>query len=277
MTAFASVGAVTFEVTMIDETKPRGAPAALFETVDEMGMRRHLPRYLKRNQTRPESLTVRPRCARRIIQVDDCNVDVLRQLAPFSFLQELTSPGNGQSWIALSGEMDEDAYKTLRSRLLAKLKPTGANGGAYGSTRWPGSLNKKPERCNSDGTSPRIRLLMSEFGRMTTLEDLDRGGLLVSPPKRTAPERVHFSTSKLPDSWPDYDEELRRAHRADTDRPDRSNADIRWSIKALRSGWPRHSAISRLSSVSPKAKTRRDNYAERTVDAAARILSSSAQ
>lgn len=273
VTAFASVGAVTFEVTLIDETKPRGAPAALFETVDETGMRKHLPRYLERNRTRPESLTVRPRCLHRIIQVDDCNEDVLRRLEPFCFLQELTSPSNGQSWIALAGEMDDEAYRALRSRLLAKLKPTGANGGAYGSTRWPGSLNKKPERCYADGTSPLVRLLIAAPGRTTTPAELERAGLLTPPPRPRA-ERAQFSTSKLPDSWPDYDEELRRADRTDTDRPDRSNADIRWSIKALRGGWPRHSTITRLSSVSPKAKTRRDNYAERTVDAAARILSS---
>jgi hypothetical protein len=276
VTAFASAGATSFEVTLLDETRPKGSPPALFEVVDEISLRKHLARYLERNETRPESLIIRPRCERRIVHVDDCTAGVMRQLSSFSFLQHWTSPGNGQAFIALAGELSDDAFDTVRKRFFAALKGTGANRGSSGSTRWPGSLNKKPERCHSDGTSPRVRLLMSAPGRLVPVADLERAGLLAPPPPaRIIAKDSSYSNSKLPDGWPDYDGFLHRAPRTDTDQPDRSNADVCWSIVAARNGWPRHSVIAELSKLSPKAQERDDTYAERTVDAALRILANS--
>ncbi len=48
-------------------------------------------------------------------------------------------------------------------------------------------------------------------------------------------------------------------------------------MAALQRGWPRHLVISELERLSLKVEGRRDNYIEKTVDAALRFLASSPQ
>jgi hypothetical protein len=178
----------------------------------------------------------------------------------------LTSPANGQAWLCLSDEIasDED-FKTPRTRLLSKLKHTGANGGAYGSTRWPGSLNRKPKRRYADGESPRVQLLRLQPGRMVSVAELDAAGVLAPLPPTRTPEQIREIKGRLPKGWPDFDEYLNR-HRGD-----RSRAEFAWSCRALELGWPRYRVEEELSSIGAKARTRtRDNYATETVASAAR-------
>ena len=264
--AFASVGVTDFKIVMVDETKPRGENCALTEDASAEAFAENMARYLERNLSKPESLAVRPTHTRRLIQIDDCNAEVLERLAPFCFLQELTSPANGQAWLCLSDEFaDDEDFKTFRTRLLTKHKHTGANGGAYGSTRWPGSLNKKPKRRYADGSAPRVQLLRLQPGRTVTIAELDAAGLLAPLPPKKTPKQIKEIKGRLPKGWPDIDEFLSR-HRGD-----RSTAEFAWACRAIELGWPRYSVEDELSRIGAKARTRtRDNYVAETVSNAAR-------
>jgi hypothetical protein len=266
--AFESVNADTFEVTLLDETKPKGAPAALFEVVDPISLKKNLPRYLKRNETRPESLIIRVRSEFHLLQLDDCNAEVMRQLAPYCFLQEWTSPYNGQCWMAIADEIDQETFKTQRKRHLDKLKPTGANLGPSGSTRWPGSLNRKLKHAQEDGTCPRVTICLVNMGRLTSFAELEEAGLLTPEAPKAAPREVRYTNTRIPDEWPDLSEYMGGAG-------DRSSPEISWAMAALGKGWPEYAVVDRLKVIGPKAKTRRDKYAENTVARAAQFLASS--
>jgi hypothetical protein len=270
--AFASVGVTDFKIVMVDETRPRGENCALTEDASAEAFAENMGRYLERNSARPESLAVRPAHTRRLIQIDDCPPEVLAMLAPFCFLQELTSPANGQAWLCLSDEFaDDEDFKTFRTRLLSKLKHTGANGGAYGSTRWPGSLNRKPKRRYADGASPRVQLLRLQPGRTVSVTELEAAGLLAPLPPKKTPSQIRKIKGRLPNGWPDFDEYLNR-HRGD-----RSRAEFAWSCRAIEMGWPRYRVEEELSRIGAKARTRtRDDYVSETVSSAARRVGVSA-
>jgi hypothetical protein len=182
---FESVDTENFHVILRDEQ----TEAATGELVDGHALRQNLAGCLERNAAGRESFIIRPASKRRMIQVDECSPEVLKILAPVSFFQIETSEGNGQAFLALDGSFDEDAYLALRDRLLRRLKPLGANGGAYGALRWPGSLNCKPTRRRADGTFPRVRILHAALGKLTTLAELEAHNLLapVSSPKPPPP------------------------------------------------------------------------------------------
>jgi hypothetical protein len=263
--AFASVGVTDFKIVMVDETKPRGENCALAEDVSGEAFAENMARYLDRNLSKPESLAVRPAHTRRLCQHDDCNAEVLERLAPFCFLQELTSPANGQAWLCVSDDFasDED-FKIFRTRLLSKLKDTGANGGAYGSTRWPGSLNKKPQRKYADGESPRVQLLRVQPGRTVSAAELDAAGLLAPLPPKKTPEQIREIKGRLPQGWPNFDEFLHR-HAGD-----RSKAEFAWCCRAIELGWPLYKVEEQLARIGAKASTRtRDAYITDTVTNAA--------
>jgi hypothetical protein len=264
--AFASVGVTDFKIVMVDETRPRGENCALTEDASAEAFAENMGRYLERNSARPESLAVRPAHTRRLIQIDDCTAEVLERLAPFCFLQELTSPANGQAWLCVSDKFGSDEeFKTFRTRLLFKLKDTGANGGAYGSTRWPGSLNRKPSRRYADGESPRVQLLRLQPGRTVSIAELDAAGLLAPLPPKKTPEQIREIKGRLPQGWPDLNEFLHR-HAGD-----RSRAEFAWSCRAIEMGWPRYRVEEELSRIGAKARTRtRDDYVTDTVNSAAR-------
>jgi hypothetical protein len=187
--AFASVGIRYVKVVFVDDTKSQQADnnCTLAEGVSLDEFRRRLPEYLERNSRSPvESMTVRLhfKGETRLLQVDDCDAEVLRLLVPHSFLQFATSPGNGQAWLALGGNLTTQEYNRLRRQLLTRLARTGANGGAYGSARWPGTLNRKPKRRYVDGESPRVQLLRVAYGLRVTPDELETAELLAPPPSK---------------------------------------------------------------------------------------------
>ncbi len=271
--ACASVGAEHVLVVWTDETLPVGKNCAgtdEFKSVAEF--QENLPRLLARNEQSPvESMAVRVRWKgeTHLLQLDECAPEQRELLAPYSFMQIATSRGNGQAWLAFSEALTQGQYDELRHRLFTRLNPTkdpeGVNGGAHGSVRWPGSLNRKPKRRYADGESPRVQLLSVQPGRTVSIAELDAAGLLApAPPKRT-PEQIKELKGRLPKGWPDFDEYLNR-HRGD-----RSRAEFAWSCRALELGWPRYRVEEELSSIGAKARTRtRDNYATETVASAAR-------
>jgi hypothetical protein len=205
----------------------------------------------------------------------------MERLKPFAFLIKETSPGNYQVWLALSksfagadGKINEEG-KAIRKRLLKKFEERGefANGGAYGSTRLPGTLNIKEKYQPS---FPLIRLTHVAMGRIVTPEELEAEGFLADAPAvpaLTLVESSRYSNSKLPTEWPDYHYFVSRAPLKEDGQPNLSRADESFAVRCLSLGHPSYSVISRLQSVRDKA-ARRHDYAERTVRAAESWLAS---
>ncbi|HEV2860764.1 MAG TPA: DNA-primase RepB domain-containing protein [Pyrinomonadaceae bacterium] len=267
--AFASVGITDTLVVFKDDTKAKDAPAEYAERMSLAEFRRRLPEFLERNARSPVE-SVFPRLHfkgdTRLIQLDDCNSEVVEQFAPLSFLQFATSPGNAQSWLALADDLTHEQYEDVRRRLLAKLKPTGANGGPYGASRWPGSLNRKPKRRYADGESPRVQLLRLGYGRKVSVAELEAAGLLAPPSQKPSAAEVRAIKSRIPEGWPDMDYYL-------SQKGNRSDAEIAWCVRALGMGWPRSHVEAELARIGDKARVRRhDNYVSATVDKAARWL-----
>jgi hypothetical protein len=241
-----------------------------------------VPEYVRRN--REEHHNVAFRVWGAIIQIDDASAEVLGRLKPFAFSAIETSPGNFQVWLSLpksyigaDGKINE-AGKALRTRLLKKFEENGetANGGAYGSTRLPGTLNIKEKYQPS---FPRIRLVHVALGRTCAPEELEAAGLLAASPIRpVAPttEPLSYSNSKLPTGWPDYQYYVSRAPLKEDGQPNLSRADESFVIRCYSLGHSRHSIAAMLRSVRDKA-ARRDDYVERTLNAAESYLATQPQ
>ena len=281
--AFVSVGARACVAVVVDDALSfeEGVVTDAHLPVDEF--RLGLPYHLEHNlDNETHSLCVRfsgitPSWdwygSRRLIQADDCSAEEYARLLPFSFFAVRTSltPRGFQVWIALSDEIaDHEEFKRQKRRLYGKFNPTRdkkkLNGGAHGSVRWPGTLNRKPKRRYPDGESPRVQLLHVAPGRITSLAELDAAGLLAPAPQKATPEEVRELKAKLPDgSWPDINDYLGR-------QSDRSGPECGWAMAALGRGWPRRSVVAKLREIGPKASTRDDAYAEQTVAAALSFL-----
>jgi hypothetical protein len=234
--------------------------------LDGAKFRSLIPSLVARAAAAGESLIVRPE-ASNLIQLDDLSFDALERIEPFAFLALETSPNNYQAWVSVS--VESEARLALRRRLIAGL---GADSGASGAMRWPGSLNFKPARRLLDGSFPAVGLFWFSNHAGITPEQLDSAGLLA--PEKIAPANPpRESTSLLPATdaptrFPDYGRELAAAS------GDRSRADLRWCLLSLAWGWSRVQVGTELPRVSEKARARRaGGYIARTVEAAARWLS----
>jgi hypothetical protein len=245
-------------------------------------LRARIPEYIKRN--REQNCNVAVRAWGALIQVDDCNAEILERLKPFAFYAEETSPGNFQVWLSLpksyigaDGKISE-AGKALRKRLLDKFKENGelANGGAYGSTRLPGTFNIK-EKYQPD--FPQIRVTHVALGRIVTPEELEQAGLLAAAPVRpasTSTESPRYRNSTIPGEWPDYQHYVSRAPLKEDGQPNLSRADESFVVRCYSLGHSRHSIAAMLRSVREKA-ARREDYVERTLNAAESYLASQPQ
>jgi hypothetical protein len=266
-TACRSVGIEAVKVVVIDDTKERGTPGSCVMAVElsTEEFQSRLAEFLKRAPT--ESLTVRLRDAddSRLIQIDDCTREVKDLLTPFCFMAHQTSPGNWQVWVCLADDLTPEQYAEVRYRFLTFLKPTGANGGAYGSTRWPGSHNNKPKRRYADGEAPRVALSYVALGRRPSVAELDAAGLLAPPRRKPSDSEVRAIKSRLadPSDWPDMDYYL-------SVKGNRSDADAAWCVRALYMGHTPASVEAELERLSDKARVRRrSNYVRETVNKAA--------
>jgi hypothetical protein len=248
--AFENVGASYFEVTLKDENS---GEAADFDTYKSAKLRSWMPDLLKRNEQAAESLIIRPRGA-SVIQIDDCSAAVVEQLQPYSFLTVETSSDNYQAWLALPSGTSEEELKQIRSRLLEYLKPTGANGGAYGAVRWAGSINRKPERNGF-----RVRLRSVTPSRLVTGAELEGAGLLksLSPtpselkPKADMKPRGLKIKGRAVRSFPSYAMCL-----AEKD-GDRSKADASFLKLCELRGFSMNEATAELEQVSERAREER--------------------
>ncbi len=275
---FESVGVESFKLLMRDERKEQAAES---RELDASTLKVELPRYLERNARGDESLIIRPVLhddgslyKSLLIQIDEASLEVMKMLAPVSFLQIETSGGNGQDFLVVGGISDDAEGKDVRERLLRQLQPHGANGGAYGATRWPGSRNCKPSRRRPDGSFPIVKIVFYQRGRQTTAGELESLNLLAPRGSSPVPAKPYKPAGRAerPRQWPSYQIELDRAARRKDGKPDRSDADINFALRCARWGWSADETAAKLREVSERAKGRRDNYAERTARRAAQYI-----
>ncbi len=236
-----------------------------------------LPDYIKCNRETQCNVAVRAWGA--FFQVDDCSPEFYERIKGFAFLGEATSPNSRQVFIALpaaqylgaDGKINE-AGKTIRKRFLDKCeadKET-ANGGAYGSTRMPGTINYKVKYIPD---FPRVRIVHVNMGRIVTPEELDAAGLLMPAP--AAPTMRLVNPSPRPQSifaqWPDYQDCIQdivsRGGLKEDGQPNMNRVDARFCTLALSRGFARSEVGDRLRSLRDKAAKRPD-YVERTLSAA---------
>jgi hypothetical protein len=238
---------------------------------------KRIPDYIRRNQERHHNVAVRVWGA--IFQVDDCSQAFYERLKPLCFAAVQTSPQSFQVWLALprsfvgSDGKRTDALTVIRKRFFDKCEELkeSANGGAYNSIRMPGTLNIKEKYL---GDFPRIRLIHTSMGRLTTPEELDALGLLAPAPAPIL--RLVNPTPGVPNvlaNRPDYQYFVNRAPAKEDGNPNLSRADASFAVYYLSIGDSRAEVAARLRSVRDKA-SRRADYVERTLDAAESYLAS---
>jgi hypothetical protein len=253
--ACASVGVSVFKVLLKDDVARVAREEGDF---DDFSLERHLPALIARGEAERRSVIVDMKAnGRRIIQVDEAGPEVLKLLEPVSFMQVETSAGNGQAWIALPEGLSSEVCAEVTARLFARLKPLGANRGASGGLRWPGSINYKPGRNQF-----RIRMLRAAFGRVASPNELEAAGLLADPPEQAQrPKQAQQSSTQ--GAFPDY-----RRCLMDKD-GDRSRADASFLKIASLRGIPTGEAVAELARVSGRVqdeeKRGRKDYVSRTV------------
>ena len=264
---FASVGATGFNVTWTNlQDQPRRSRKGM--SVAEIT--RAMPRMLDAAIADTLNLIVRP-YGRDVwfIQLDDLKAEQLHDLAPRIFLILETSPGNHQAWAALQGEHDKEFARRVR-------RGAGTDKRATGATRVAGSLNFK-EKYDPEKTGkpwPRVAIHTAQPERMTTKAELEQLGL-VAPKEEFARFTPARSSSDRPGTgWPDYEISLRRAplNREGTG-PDRSNADLSWSMTAI--GLFRRNesdTAAELMKVSAKAQQKGRPYADMIATTAAEFV-----
>ncbi len=262
--AVAAFDAAEFQVTLIDDAKPKGDRAEGFETLSKADFADWLPYLLKRSAKRGESVIVRP-VASNLIQLDDLDRAGVELVEPYALATVETSRGNFQAWLALS---DPGEREGLRRRLILRC---GADRGASGALRFPGSINFKPGRDRFT-----VKLQTVAPGRTTTAAELEAAELLapVSPnPSQSQPPKLRVA--RAPRQFPDYDRCVREAKRRPDGSADMSDADKNWCILALDRGWSEAETGSKLCELRDKAR-RRPDYARRTVEYAASVVNSRA-
>jgi hypothetical protein len=263
---FASVGAESFKVLFKDDAAKSVDVVDAHATLASLA--RSMPDYLARADGRSESLILDVKeGGGHLIQVDEANGQVQKMLADVSFATIETSDGNGQSWLAFKSKGEAD---TVKERLFATLKPLGANKGASGGLRWVGSLNFKPERTREDGTHPRVQLLAGNFGRFTSVDELDALGLL-SAAETPKPRPSIIIGSGVGGRMPDYQRAVSSVRRKENGEIDRSAVDFHFACVALSWGRSESETIDHINIHSPKARERKDSYAVKVVTDAARV------
>jgi hypothetical protein len=183
----------------------------------------------------------------RFIQLDDLDYEALKPLAPVSCLIIQTSPGNHQSWVAVS-DLDNTEAKDFARRLR---KGVGADLTASGATRMAGTGNYKRKY---EPDFPEVKILQAAPGRQTTKAQLGSLGLLPAPdPVYDAPASpIRVSGSR---QWPDYERCVQGAPlNSDKSRPDVSRADFFYAMLAAQRGHTGDEIATWLMEMSSKAK-----------------------
>lgn len=212
LSAFASVGARVFDLSITDLTGPVKGLQRPGRSLEEM--RRRIGRDLQDGERNRHNVIIRPRSATALlVQLDDMAHAEVQRIEPLSFLTLRTSPGNYQVWLAVSDapkESDEAAAKEFRTRVR---KGAGADQSATGATRIAGSLNFKVKYAPA---FPRVEIERTNAGSMTTVAELDKAGLIAAreePAAASVPPEISRPVQKVTGGrrWPDYQRTLQGA------------------------------------------------------------------
>ena len=260
--AFASVGAIRFNVTW---TTRAGEKRWYKRSVSMADLADRMPAMLDTTAKQEINVIVRPYGGPNItfVQLDDIKADNLARLAPAVFLILETSPANFQAWVAIPEAEDRDFMRRLR-------QSTGADPTASGATRVAGSLNFKDKYAPD---FPRVAIHQVNPGRMTSVAELDRLGLVAAPeaaqPLRITPAPAR-TTSTGGRKWPSYTRCVDGAPlNSEETGPDISRADFVFCMTAITWGWSVHQTAERLMEESTKAQTNGERYASLTARNAA--------
>jgi hypothetical protein len=259
LTAFASVGARAFDVTLLDiEGREQGFQSN--RSLEEL--RRSMAKRLEAATRSQHSVVIRPRSTTALlIQLDDFDEAKAERIQPYSFLTLQTSPGNFQVWLAVSdGPKDAEAAKQFRTRVR---RGSAADQSATGATRIAGSLNFKAKYAP---TFPVVAITRTDAGKTITTATLEHLGLIAPaeqpqppasvPPEIPRPGRNVTGQGTAPQHWPDYQRALNGAPKKTDGTPDRSLADFMWCKWAAERGHSIEATAAKLAEVSPKAQER---------------------
>lgn len=255
LSAFASVGATHFDVTLKDE---RNGKTSFDKARTLNGLALSLTSLLYRAEREQIDIIVRPRGKNEteFIQLDDLTAESIQRVRPFSFVIIETSRGNFQAWLCVTGA-DETTARRIR-------EATGADLHASGAVRLCGTTNHKKEHAPD---FPAVRLVESQRGRTTTAAELHAVGLLIETPTETTttPPRVPCPHRFQSRTYPDYGRCLKDApEKQRSEGKDISRADWQFSLIAADRGFNADEIAAELMRVSEKAKTDGIKYAERT-------------
>lgn len=277
---FTSVGARSFFVTKLDIlqnklwAKSYTAPE-LQEKVPYMVRTAAITNLMKLSETQTiaagENLIVRPTGPNvTLAQLDDLKGEQLDRIKPASFLILETSPSNYQAWIAVSPKpYDKEAEKDIVRRIRKAVGETDKS--ASGATRIAGTINWKVKYAPE---FPTVTITHAVPGRVMSEAELSRMGLIAAPePLRIPVSLTPITSNNRP--WPSYAICLERAPMKKDGTPDRSRADLAFSLTALTGGKGIEETIAKLNEVSDRAKERARSdpgYARVTVENAARFV-----
>jgi hypothetical protein len=260
LSAFASVGAVRFDVTFTDAA---GGKAGFRGNRSLDQLHSAIGGILAGATERQHNVIVRPRThadGPSLIQLDDLDESAALRLRPVSFLALRTSPGSYQAWIAVA---DADFARRLR-------KGTGADLTASGATRVSGSLNFKEKYAPA---FPRVETVHACSGRIATRAELEALGIVAPPEKVETIAPARASRHYAGRGWPDYQRCVQNAPPAkDGNRPDISRADFTFCLLAIDWGWSIEETAARLMQQSGKARENGEPYALRTAGNAAAAI-----
>jgi hypothetical protein len=261
----ASVGGSAVDLTLTGSSGDkewfrRNLPLA------ELG--RMVPSMLDDATAKRRNVIIRPHGPEiTLLQLDDLKP---HQLPAVAFVALETSPGNYQAWLALPGKLDKEFASRVR-------KGAGADIGASGATRIPGSLNFKPEHAPEKTGRPhypRVAIKDAHPQLMTATVELERLGLVAAKEHFAALSPARFAAGNLR-QWPDYRYNLDRAKPNKTgDGPDLSGVDFVWCMTAATWGFDVNDTAEKLLEVSEHANLPANGkkYAERTAAKAARYV-----
>src|SRR4051812_39884330 len=197
----ASVGARAVDLTL---TNSNGKKEWFRRNLSLAELQRTLPTMLDDAAQRKHNVIIRPHGPEvTLLQLDDLKA---HQLPAVAFVAIETSPSNYQAWLALPGRIDKEFASRVR-------KGAGADIGASGATRIPGSFNFKPDHAPEKTGRPhypRVTITTAQPGRTVTAAELEQLGLVAPKENFTALPPTRFDSGNLR-QWPDYQYNLDRA------------------------------------------------------------------
>ena len=259
--AFASVGVKAFAVTLTD-IEGQKVPKGYYSHCSLEQLRHMLGPVLQVATAQQHNIIVRPGQSERVelIQLDDLAEPELRRLGPVSLVVLQTSPGNGQSWLAVADSTPDFARRMRQG--------TRADASASGATRISGSRNFKTKYAPH---FPTIEILECHPGKVVQRVELENRELVAPLEEVTvaAPSVSFLAAGRR--KWPSYQRCVQQAPlvRGGEDRPDISRADFVWCMIALDWGWSMAATAARLMQESRKAQENGKRSALLTVQTAA--------